>query len=87
MPDLMHDIEDAEGIEATVVKPVRDEGSVVLFEATAQNDSGEVRLTFACDHRSAQDLVDALAAGEEPVVYLEDWQIVYLEDWQIVGLR
>lgn len=56
---------------------VRDEGSVVLF--AGDNDYGEM-ITFACDHRPAQDLATRILEGDE-VVECE------VEDWQITGVE
>lgn len=63
-------------MQTTVTRLVADSGSVVLFEGTTQNDVGDVEIRFAVDHHCAQDLVDALQRDEEPVVFLEDWQIL-----------
>lgn len=59
--------------EVTVTGLVRDEGTVVVFSGTTEDDLG---VTFACDHRCAQAIVDALEAGEEPVAVVEDYLIL-----------
>ena len=43
---------------------VSDEGTLVIFWGIDDNGN-EVR--FAADHRPAQDILDALAAGEDPL--------------------
>jgi hypothetical protein len=62
--------------EAIVTALRSDQGSVVIFEATMQNEVGDVEITFAVDHGYAHALVDALARDEEPLVALESWQIL-----------
>lgn len=49
-----------------------DEGSVVLFGAT---DSGRA-VTFAVDHRYAEDLARAVMLDEYPEVEIEPWQVI-----------
>lgn len=61
-------------MEVTVTEIVRDEGSIVLFRGVTDDGSAVV---FACDHRPAQDIVNALIEGDEDVTcFIEDWQIV-----------
>lgn len=57
----------------TVTDVVRDEGSVVLFRGIDEDDR---TVTFAADHRPAQAIADALAAGELVEVEIEAWQVV-----------
>lgn len=52
---------------------VRDHGTVVEFQGVTAD--GRI-VKFAADHRSAQDLVDALASGEDPVAAVEPWAIL-----------
>lgn len=63
-------------ITAIVESIQRDEGSVVVFKAAPTDGSYEKHIFFACDHRCAQDIANALDEGEEPLVVLEDWQIL-----------
>jgi len=48
-------------------------GSVVLFDAVTPES---LPVTLAVDSRCAQDIVEALDAGEMPLVEAEDWQVV-----------
>lgn len=52
---------------------VRDEGSVVVFEGL---DNEGLLVTFGVDHRTAQDLVNLLEAGEDPDVEVPEWSIL-----------
>lgn len=70
------DIDTDDLMEATVTSLRHDGGSVVIFNAITQNEVGDVEITFACERRYAEDLVDALAREEEPVVALASWQIM-----------
>lgn len=51
-----------------------DEGSVVLFQGS-NADSGKL-VTFAVEHRYAEDLAEAVMLDEQPEVDIELWQIV-----------
>lgn len=60
-------------MNVVVTHVVRDEGSIVVFGAGSPD--GDRTFHVACDHRMAQDIVDALPAG--PVeVDIEGWQIM-----------
>lgn len=59
----------------TVTEVVADHGSVVLMRGIEHETDRTI--TFACDHRPAQAIADALAAGEDVEVFdVEDWQIM-----------
>jgi hypothetical protein len=61
------------GITVTMV--VRDEGSIVLMRGV-EHETDRI-VTFAVEHRPAQDIVDALGRGEDVEVYdVEDWQVM-----------
>lgn len=62
-------------MEVVVTDVVRDEGSVVLMQGLTTDGSDRV-ITFACDHRPAHDILDALANGDETFVLIEDWQVL-----------
>lgn len=58
----------------TVNHVFSDEGSIVVFAMTRAVDGSQKLI--AVDHRSAQDIVDALARNEPDITcYAEDWQI------------
>jgi hypothetical protein len=57
---------------------VRDEGTVVVFDAVDTDTGQQVR--FAADHRSAQHMVDGAPAD---LYWVEPWQI---EPWQILAV-
>lgn len=59
----------------TVIEVVADHGSIVLLRGVEHETDRTV--TFACDHRPAQAIADALAQGEDVEVYdIEDWQVM-----------
>ena len=59
----------------TVTEVLADHGSVVLMRGI-EHETDRV-VTFAVDHRPAQHIADALAAGEDVEVYdVEDWQVM-----------
>lgn len=59
----------------TVTEVVADHGSVVLMRGIEHETDRTV--TFAVDHRPAQDIANALAQGEDVEVYdVEDWQVM-----------
>lgn len=60
-------------MEVTVTQFIRSEGSIAIFRGLT--DDG-VAVTFACDHRPAQAIAEALINDEEPVAFVEDWQII-----------
>jgi hypothetical protein len=60
-------------MEITVDRIVSDQGSIVVFEGLNEDS---LRVSFGADHRPAQAIADALASGEEPVCFVEDWQIL-----------
>ena len=67
------------GVEVTQL--VRDEGSVVLFRGQELDENGvdyKGSVTFACDHRPAYAIAQALEEGE-PDIYVE------LDEWQIIS--
>jgi hypothetical protein len=57
----------------TVLAPVSDQGSVVVFKGVT-DDGRELR--FAFDHRFAQTLCDGLSIGDDVRVALEGWQVL-----------
>lgn len=67
----MFDEEDFTYVQVTGL--VRDEGTIVVLEGT--NDEGET-VRFACDHRPAQDIINALEAGQDPEAAVASWQFV-----------
>lgn len=62
-------------MHVTITGVARDEGTVVLFDAYDHEDGRALRV--AVDHRLAQALVDALAAGDVPEASIEAWQVVH----------
>lgn len=60
----------------TVTDVVADHGSVVVLRGIEHETDRTV--TFAVDHRLAQAITEALAAGEDVEVDVEDWQILAL---------
>lgn len=58
----------------TVTEPVADHGSIVMLRGI-EHETDRV-VTFAADHRPAQDIVNALADGEDVEVEIEDWQVM-----------
>ena len=53
---------------------VRDEGTIVVFEGEDE-ESGEI-VTFACEHRPAQDIAWAIETGEMPLCDVPSWAIL-----------
>ena len=51
----------------------RDAGSVVLFRGVTETGRP---VLFAAGHREAQQLVDALEAGEPVYAAVEPWQVL-----------
>lgn len=60
-------------IEVTVTGLVRDEGTLVLL---AGLDEENREVVFACDHRMAPPILEAVEAGEEPVAVVPSYMIV-----------
>lgn len=64
-------------IRIVVTKPVRDEGSIIVFQGLTERGT---EVLFAVDHRPAQILLDALEAddGDEGAVVasVAPWQII-----------
>jgi hypothetical protein len=56
-----------------IVRPLRDGGWAVLFLAADTETGSEVNV--ALDHGSAQDVLDALVAGEDASAEVEAWQV------------
>lgn len=54
----------------------RDEGTIVVFEGFDPANPEANRYLVAVEHRAAQDLVDAIEAGETPECEVETWQIL-----------
>jgi hypothetical protein len=50
-----------------------DQGTVVVFTGT---DEHQRIVTFAVDHRPAQDIVDIIRGAGELVVGIESWQVI-----------
>ena len=69
--------EDFDGLLVTVTEgdldSIVDGGSVVLFTGTDANDRV---VTFAADHRCAQDIVNIVRAEGELVCGVESWQVL-----------
>jgi hypothetical protein len=61
-------------MEIEVTQIVRDEGSIVLFQGTSLEDGRVV--TFAADHRPAQELINGMLNDEEIIAFVEPWQVV-----------
>lgn len=61
-------------IRVTVTEVVADHGSIVMLRGIEVETDAVV--TFAADHRPAQHIAEALAAGEDVEVALEGWQIM-----------
>jgi hypothetical protein len=62
-------------MELCVHDIIRDEGTIVVL--VGQTTDGTDRLVkFAADRRPAQDIMDALASGNDVLVDVEPWQIV-----------
>lgn len=59
--------------QLTVTKPVSNEGSVVVL---AGEDEDGTTWYFAADHRPAWAIVEALEAGEDVEVEVEEWQLM-----------
>ena len=57
----------------TATKPIADEGTLVVFQGT--DEDGAI-VNFVVEHRYAQDVVNALNAGEEPVCAVPDYMIL-----------
>jgi hypothetical protein len=61
-------------MEVTVTQFVRSEGTIAIFRGLTDDGAAVV---FACDHRPALDIVNALIEGDEDVTcFIEAWQIV-----------
>jgi hypothetical protein len=52
---------------------VRDEGSLVLLSGLTEDNRD---IVFACEHRYAGAILEAVEAGEEPVAEVPDYMIV-----------
>jgi len=60
-------------VEVTVTEIVRDEGSIVLFRGLTEDGAA---VTFAADHRPAQELINGLLNDEEVIAIVDPWQII-----------
>lgn len=60
-------------MEITVTDIVRDEGSVVVFLGMPWEGPP---ITFAVDHRPAQELINGMLNGEDVIALIEPWQVV-----------
>lgn len=69
--------EDEGEVTVTIDYPFTRHGSVVTFTGT--DDQGRL-VTFGCDWRPAQGIVEALYRDELPTVTVEPWQILTIED-------
>ena len=59
----------------TVTSIVSDEGTIVVMQGIEHETDHVIR--FACDHRPAQAIADALAEGEDVEVFdVEDWAVL-----------
>lgn len=65
-------------MQVVVTDVVRDEGSIVLMQGLTTDGSDRV-ITFACDHRPAQEIVAALEQAEDALCWVEDWQVVRIQ--------
>ena len=54
---------------------VRDEGSIVVLQGITTDGTDRV-MNFACDHRPAQDIINAISQGEDVEVDVEAWQVL-----------
>ena len=61
-------------MEVEVTQIVRDEGSVVVFQGESLEDGRTV--TFAVDHRPAQELVNGMLNDEEVIALVDSWQVI-----------
>jgi len=61
-------------MEIEVVSIVRNEGSVMVFRGTSLEDGRTV--TFAVDHRPAQELMNGMLNDEEVIALVEPWQVL-----------
>lgn len=61
-------------MEIEVTQIVKDAGSVVIFQGTSLEDGSVV--TFAADHRPAQELINGMLNDEEVIALVEPWQVV-----------
>jgi len=60
--------------EITITKFIRDEGTLVVFQGT---DEHGYTVNFVAEHRFAQDIYNALVAGEEsPIAVVPDYMIL-----------
>jgi hypothetical protein len=60
-------------MEITVTGFVADEGTIVLLSGLTEDNRAVV---FACEHRYAGDILEAVEAGEEPVAEVPHYMIV-----------
>lgn len=64
-------------MQLLVVGPIANEGSVIILEGIDEETGESVH--FACDHRPARDILDALSSddfAEDIHVDVEGWQII-----------
>jgi hypothetical protein len=71
----MFEMETDDYTTITVTGLVSDQGTIVLFEGYPE-DSPDKKVMFSCDHRLAQDIVDALAGGDNPPALVPYWAIL-----------
>jgi hypothetical protein len=60
-------------VEVTVTDVVSDEGTTILFAGVT--DDG-LTVTFAADHPAAAAILEALRAGQTPVVDVPSWTVL-----------
>lgn len=63
-------------MSAVAIQVARDEGSVVVFSGHLEEEGRVYGITFAVDHRMAQDIYDVIVEDGECPVELEGWQIL-----------
>ena len=61
-------------IRVYVQSVARDEGTIVIFSGFDVDT--DLPVMFACDHRYAQDIANAIQKGEGPITTIEPWQVI-----------
>jgi hypothetical protein len=60
----------------TVTGLVRDEGTLVLLSGLTEDNRDVI---FACERRPAIDIMEAVAAGDEPEAQVPSYMIINME--------
>jgi len=63
-------------VEVMVTGILHDEGSVVVFQGVPLDESAPGLISFAVDHRPAQELVNGMLNEEEVIAIVEPWQVL-----------